>query len=353
MRTLVWFRGKDLRIADHAPLRDALRGRRGDPAVRARSRLLRARARARELPHRMQFLLESLRALEASARASAARACWSSPARACEVVPRLARELARRSRGRAPLGRAVRARARPARARRARRAVRAVRGRDAAAARHAAHRRGHAVRGVQPLRARVRRGRRTIGAPAAARRVAAAAAARTSRSRDACRSRRCERARHRAQPAHPARRRARGARRGCGASCAGPARDYDSAARSPGSRGHQPALGRPQVRHALGRARCGRAVERRARRHAGGRVVPERARLARVHAQHAVGPARAAARSRSGATSRGFPWRTTTSGWQRVGRRPDRLSGGRRRGAPAARRGLRAQPRAHDLRRAS
>jgi deoxyribodipyrimidine photo-lyase len=63
VRTLLWFRGKDLRIADHAPLCDATA--RGeviplfvlDPYFFAPSR-------ARELPHRMQFLLESLRSLE-------------------------------------------------------------------------------------------------------------------------------------------------------------------------------------------------------------------------------------------------------------------------------------------------
>jgi deoxyribodipyrimidine photo-lyase len=62
-RTLVWFRGKDLRVSDHAPLTEAL----------ARGELVPlfvldpyffAPERARELPHRMQFLLESLAALQ-------------------------------------------------------------------------------------------------------------------------------------------------------------------------------------------------------------------------------------------------------------------------------------------------
>lgn len=62
MRTLVWFRGKDLRVHDHAPLTDALRGEVIplfvlDPYFFER---------ADELPNRMQFLLESLSELESN-----------------------------------------------------------------------------------------------------------------------------------------------------------------------------------------------------------------------------------------------------------------------------------------------
>ena len=65
MKTIVWFRGKDLRISDHMPLYEALAGDETlllfvlDPYFFAP-------ARAAELPHRMQFLLASLRALEAN-----------------------------------------------------------------------------------------------------------------------------------------------------------------------------------------------------------------------------------------------------------------------------------------------
>lgn len=61
MRTLVWFRGKDLRVSDHAPLVAATAGELVplfviDPYFFAP-------ARAQKLPHRMQFLLESLQSL--------------------------------------------------------------------------------------------------------------------------------------------------------------------------------------------------------------------------------------------------------------------------------------------------
>lgn len=62
MRTLVWFRGKELRLADHAPLLGALRGE--VIPLFVLDPYFFAPERARELPHRMQFLLESLRALE-------------------------------------------------------------------------------------------------------------------------------------------------------------------------------------------------------------------------------------------------------------------------------------------------
>lgn len=65
MRTLVWFRGKDLRVEDHAPLTDAVRT--GEViCVFVLDPFFFAPERARTLPHRMQYLLESIRALEAS-----------------------------------------------------------------------------------------------------------------------------------------------------------------------------------------------------------------------------------------------------------------------------------------------
>jgi deoxyribodipyrimidine photo-lyase len=62
-RSLVWFRGKDLRLADHAPLASALEEGEVVPLFVLDPYFF-APPRARELPHRMQFLLESLDALQ-------------------------------------------------------------------------------------------------------------------------------------------------------------------------------------------------------------------------------------------------------------------------------------------------
>ena len=89
MRTLVWFRGKDLRIADHDPLSEA--AARGeviplfvlDPYFFAPERAL-------ELPHRIQYLLESLRSLEQNLAARGTRLLVVS-GKSTEIVPQLAR----------------------------------------------------------------------------------------------------------------------------------------------------------------------------------------------------------------------------------------------------------------------
>lgn len=62
VRTLLWFRGKDLRLGDHPALTEA----RQDEMVPVfvLDDYFFEPARARELPHRMQFLLESLAALQ-------------------------------------------------------------------------------------------------------------------------------------------------------------------------------------------------------------------------------------------------------------------------------------------------
>ena len=65
MRTLVWFRGKDLRLSDHGPLREALAAGEVIP-VFVLDPFFFAPNRAQELPHRMQFLLESLQSLAAN-----------------------------------------------------------------------------------------------------------------------------------------------------------------------------------------------------------------------------------------------------------------------------------------------
>lgn len=89
MRTLVWFRGKDLRVADHAPLRQAAASGEVIPLFIVDPYFF-APARARELPHRMQFLLESLHALEAELEALGSRLLTVEGASA-EAVPRLAK----------------------------------------------------------------------------------------------------------------------------------------------------------------------------------------------------------------------------------------------------------------------
>ncbi len=88
MRSIVWFRGKDLRLADHAPLSEAL-GAGEVILLFVLDPFFFAPQRARELPHRMQFLLESLRELEAKIARLGGRLLVVS-GRSVEVVPRLA-----------------------------------------------------------------------------------------------------------------------------------------------------------------------------------------------------------------------------------------------------------------------
>jgi deoxyribodipyrimidine photo-lyase len=90
MRTIVWFRGKDLRIADHAPLSEALRTGEVIPLFVLDPYFF-APARAQPLGHRIQFLLQSLRALEANLAARGSRLVLVA-GKSVEVVPRLARE---------------------------------------------------------------------------------------------------------------------------------------------------------------------------------------------------------------------------------------------------------------------
>lgn len=88
-RTLLWFRGKDLRISDHAPLRDALT--RGDVVpLFVLDPYFFAPARARELPHRMQFLLESLAALQKNI-AHLGSELLLATGKSIDVVPELAK----------------------------------------------------------------------------------------------------------------------------------------------------------------------------------------------------------------------------------------------------------------------
>ena len=77
MRTIVWFRGKDLRLADHEPLLDAIRAGETIP-VFVVDPFFFAPERAAELPHRMQFLIESLHELAAAIEARGSRPIASS-----------------------------------------------------------------------------------------------------------------------------------------------------------------------------------------------------------------------------------------------------------------------------------
>jgi len=88
-RTLVWFRGKDLRVTDHAPLADAVAA--GDVIpLFVLDPYFFAPARARRTPHRVQFLLESLAALADSLARLGSRLLVV-PGKSVTVVPRLAR----------------------------------------------------------------------------------------------------------------------------------------------------------------------------------------------------------------------------------------------------------------------
>lgn len=90
MRTLVWFRGKDLRLSDHGPLREAIRD--GDVLpVFVLDSFFFAPERAQELPHRMQFLLESLGSLAANLAHLGSRLLLVE-GRSVEVIPRLAEQ---------------------------------------------------------------------------------------------------------------------------------------------------------------------------------------------------------------------------------------------------------------------
>jgi deoxyribodipyrimidine photo-lyase len=88
MRSIVWFRGKDLRVADHAPLATAVASGELLPLFVLDPHFF-APERALELPHRLQFLLESLQALAANLAHLGSRLLVV-PGRSVDVVPRLA-----------------------------------------------------------------------------------------------------------------------------------------------------------------------------------------------------------------------------------------------------------------------
>ena len=88
-RTLVWFRGKDLRLADHVPLARGLEEGEVIP-VFVLDPFFFDPLRAQDLPHRMQFLLESLEEL-ASRITALGSTLVCLPGKSVEVIPRVAR----------------------------------------------------------------------------------------------------------------------------------------------------------------------------------------------------------------------------------------------------------------------
>lgn len=89
-RTIVWFRGKDLRLSDHPPLQAAMESDDVIPLFVLDPYFFAPR-RAQGLPHRMEFLLESLRALESALIQRGSRLLVVA-GKSVEVLPRLLRE---------------------------------------------------------------------------------------------------------------------------------------------------------------------------------------------------------------------------------------------------------------------
>jgi deoxyribodipyrimidine photo-lyase len=87
MRTIVWFRGKDLRLGDHEPLCAAARAGEVIPLFVLDPHFF-APVRARRIGHRVQFLLESLRALASNLADRGSRLVLVA-GKSVEVVPRL------------------------------------------------------------------------------------------------------------------------------------------------------------------------------------------------------------------------------------------------------------------------
>ena len=87
MKTLIWIRGKDLRLDDHPALSQA---RPGDIAVFVVDPFFFAPEKAKEIPHRIQFLLDSLHALSEALHA-AGGTLWTVHGRSIDVIPELAK----------------------------------------------------------------------------------------------------------------------------------------------------------------------------------------------------------------------------------------------------------------------
>jgi deoxyribodipyrimidine photo-lyase len=91
MRTVVWFRGKDLRLIDHVPLLSAIAGGEVVPLFVVDPFFF-APERARELPHRMQFLVESLAELATAIHERGSRLLFVA-GKSVDVVPQVAATL--------------------------------------------------------------------------------------------------------------------------------------------------------------------------------------------------------------------------------------------------------------------
>jgi deoxyribodipyrimidine photo-lyase len=89
VRTLVWFRGKDLRLSDHGPISAALGTGEVVPVFVLDPFFFEPAAAAR-MPHRMQFLLDSLRELSTDIERKGSRLLLAR-GRSVDVVPALAR----------------------------------------------------------------------------------------------------------------------------------------------------------------------------------------------------------------------------------------------------------------------
>ena len=86
MKSLIWIRGKDLRVHDHDALNMAGPG---DVAVFVVDPFFFDPTKARELPHRMQFLLDSLHSLCEDFRLRGG-ALWTVQGHSKDIIPKLA-----------------------------------------------------------------------------------------------------------------------------------------------------------------------------------------------------------------------------------------------------------------------
>ena len=91
MRTLVWFRGKDLRLHDHTPLAAAAKAGEVVPVFVVDPYFF-APERAKELPNRMQYLVASLAELAAGLSSLGTRLVVLG-GKSVEVIPRVARAM--------------------------------------------------------------------------------------------------------------------------------------------------------------------------------------------------------------------------------------------------------------------
>jgi deoxyribodipyrimidine photo-lyase len=90
LRTLVWYRGKDLRVADHAPLRAACRDGEVIPVFVLDDHFFAPRT-AQRMPFRIQFLLESIAALAANLEHLGSRLLIAT-GKSVECIPEFARQ---------------------------------------------------------------------------------------------------------------------------------------------------------------------------------------------------------------------------------------------------------------------